>query len=149
MYGPRPPSLPPKPGSHETSQIDTPAASTSPQHGAQAGPVGDGVMNREEAATQPAGLECARPGPISDPGDQWLPDVVLCKSKQDLADITTNPNILNALTHAPGIIHPSLLQSQRGLQIALAENLDYAFRLVELEGRASVETKAGGHGSRS
>lgn len=60
-------------------------------------------------------------------------------SKQDLADILSDPNILNALTHAPETGHPSLLASHAGLQSALTENLTLAAHLVDLETRVSQQ----------
>ncbi|GKT48394.1 uncharacterized protein ColSpa_08575 [Colletotrichum spaethianum] len=133
-----PPVLPPKPGSHETSRIGTPITSNSPRPGpgAGAGPNVNGAGGgRMHPAYQPAGLEFARPEPVPDPGDQWLPKVLQDKSKQDLADIATSPELLNALTHAPSTIHPSLSSSHQALQAALTENLELASRLVDLESR--------------
>ncbi|KAF6810939.1 hypothetical protein CSOJ01_06006 [Colletotrichum sojae] len=143
MDAPPPPSLPPKPSSHETSRIGTPIASSSPLP--RGGP--DVTSAAGGRGRPPAGLEIARPEPIPDPGDQWLPKILQDKSygevfttdtdysKQDLADIATNPDVLNALIHAPSTIHPSLAASHQALQAALAENLDLASRLVELESR--------------
>ncbi|KAK2054843.1 hypothetical protein LY76DRAFT_663687 [Colletotrichum caudatum] len=133
-----PPVLPPKPGSHETSRIGTPITSNSPRPSTSAG-VGPDANSasggRTQLVYQPAGLELARTEPVSDPGDQWLPRMLQDKSKQDLADIATSPELLNALTHAPSTIHPSLSSSHQALQSALAENLELASRLVELESR--------------
>ncbi|GKT82836.1 hypothetical protein CT0861_05523 [Colletotrichum tofieldiae] len=135
-----PPVLPPKPSSHETSRIGTPTTSNSPRPstgtGTGTGPdVNSAGGGRMHPAHQPAGLEFAQPEPVSDPGDQWLPNVLQDKSKQDLADIATSPELLNALTHAPSTIHPSLSYSHQALQVALTENLELASRLVELESR--------------
>lgn len=55
--------------------------------------------------------------------------------KQDLADIVTDSELLNALTHATSTIHPSLSASHQALHAALTENLELASRLVELESR--------------
>jgi len=133
-----PPVPPPKPGSHETSRIGTPITSNSPRPstGAGVGPDANSASGgRVYPAYQPTGLEFARPEPVPDPGDQWLPRVLQDKSKQDLADIATSPELLNALNHAPSTIHPSLSSSHQALQSALAENLELASRLVELESR--------------
>ncbi|OLN94314.1 hypothetical protein CCHL11_02903 [Colletotrichum chlorophyti] len=136
MDGPPPPVLPPKPGSHETSRIGTPITSSSPRPGAGPGSGQDGVSGvRGHPPQQFAGLEIARPESTPDPGDQWLPRVLQDKSIQDLADIATNAELLNALTHAPSTIHPSLSSSHQALQVALTENLELASRLVELESR--------------
>ncbi|KAK1968839.1 hypothetical protein LY78DRAFT_690987 [Colletotrichum sublineola] len=133
-----PPVLPPKPGSHETSRIGTPITSNSPRPstGAGAGPDANGASGgRIHPVYKPTGPELAQPEPVPDPGDQWLPRVLQDKSKQDLAEIATSPELLNALTHAPSTIHPSLSTSHQALQSALAENLELASRLVELESR--------------
>jgi hypothetical protein len=53
--------------------------------------------------------------------------------KQDLVDILSNPNLLDALTYSPPTIHPSLLASYHALQGALAENVALASQLQELE----------------
>lgn len=154
MHALPPPSLPPKPGSHDTSRIGTPVTSNSPRPGAGSGINSEGAgSNRGSFAHQQAGLEFARPEPVPDPGDQWLPTAVQDKSydtigegtassttnssfrKQDLADIVTNPQLLSALTHAPSTIHPSLAASHQALQGALTENLELASRLIELETR--------------
>ncbi|KAF0317612.1 hypothetical protein GQ607_015131 [Colletotrichum asianum] len=138
MHAPPPPSLPPKPGSHDTSRIGTPVTSNSPRPGAGSGINSEGAgSTRGSFAHQQAGLEFARPEPVPDPGDQWLPTAVQDKSKQDLADIVTNPQLLSALTHAPSTIHPSLAASHQALRGALAENLELASRLIELEARLS------------
>ncbi|KAL0939419.1 uncharacterized protein CTRU02_206029 [Colletotrichum truncatum] len=134
MHAPPPPSLPPKPGSHETSRISTPIISNSPRPGTGPGFELDG-SGPGHPAYQSAGLEFSQPESIPDPGDQWLPKLLQDKSKHDLADIATNLELLNALTHAPSTIHPSLASSHQALKAALAENLDIASRLVELEAR--------------
>lgn len=76
-----------------------------------------------------------QPQNIEDPGDQWLPRFLQDKSKQDLADILSDPALLSGLTHSPQTIHPSLRASHDTLQSALAENMDRAAQLLELEAR--------------
>ncbi|KAK2002864.1 hypothetical protein LX36DRAFT_567358 [Colletotrichum falcatum] len=136
-----PPVLPPKPGSHETSRIGTPITSNSPRPSIGAG-IGPDASGASGGRIHPTSLEFARPEPVPDPGDQWLPRVLQDKSKQDLADIATSPDLLNALTHAPSTIHPSLSSSHQALQSALAENIELASRLVELESRLAHQRSA-------
>lgn len=62
---------------------------------------------------------------------------VHCARKQDLASILENPELLSALTHSSEAIHPSLAVSHHALLASLAENVDMATRLVELEARLS------------
>lgn len=62
--------------------------------------------------------------------------------KQDLAEILASPSLLGALTQSPGTIHPSLAQSHQLLQACLAENLDVAAHLVELETQLSQQRSA-------
>lgn len=64
------------------------------------------------------------------------------RRKQDLADIATSPELLNALTHAPSTIHPSLSSSHKALQTALTDNLELASRLIELETRLAHQRSA-------
>lgn len=55
--------------------------------------------------------------------------------KQDLAEILSTPALLQALAHAPTTAHPSTLASTETLHTALAENMDLASHLRELETR--------------
>ncbi|KAL1838660.1 hypothetical protein VTJ49DRAFT_2439 [Mycothermus thermophilus] len=72
---------------------------------------------------------------LEDPGDKWLPKFLEDKSKQDLADMLSDPSLLSALTHSPQTIHPSLKASHDALQAALTENVDRAAQLLDLEAR--------------
>ena len=47
----------------------------------------------------------------------------------------SDPSVLAALTHAPQTIHPSLAGSHEGLAAALADNVELARHLTELEAR--------------
>ncbi|KAM5524648.1 hypothetical protein FOXYSP1_00691 [Fusarium oxysporum f. sp. phaseoli] len=122
MQGATPPVLPPKPGSHETSRIATPTSS--------------GVPPPSEGRIPPNTVNHA-PASIPDPGDQWLPKILQEKSKQDLAELLGNPTLLNALTHSPESIHPSLLVSHQALSAALNENIELAGQLTDMEARLS------------
>lgn len=57
--------------------------------------------------------------------------------KQDLTDILANPGLLSAITHASPCIHPSLRSSHHELQCALAENVELASQLANVEARLS------------
>lgn len=57
--------------------------------------------------------------------------------KQDLTDILTTPALLSGLTHAPATAHPSTLASATALSGALAQNVDLATHLLDLEARLS------------
>ncbi|KAI1057822.1 hypothetical protein LB506_000059 [Fusarium annulatum] len=122
MQGATPPVLPPKPGSHETSRIATPTSSGVP-------PPSEGRI--------PSNTVNHAPASIPDPGEQWLPQILQDKSKQDLAELLGNPTLLNALTHSPESIHPSLLVSHQALSAALNENIDLAGQLTDMEARLS------------
>ncbi|KAH6895151.1 hypothetical protein B0T10DRAFT_208642 [Thelonectria olida] len=123
LQGPTPPVLPPKPGSHETSRIATPNSAGLPPPPDAPGP------------SRMSGVVAAAPISIPDPGDQWLPQILEDKSKQDLAEILASPKLLNATTHAPDSIHPSLKASHQALATALNENIDLAQQLTDLEAR--------------
>ncbi|KAI8724829.1 VPS37 C-terminal domain-containing protein [Fusarium sp. LHS14.1] len=122
LQGATPPVLPPKPGSHETSRIATPTSIAGP------GPFEPG-SNRVSSSVN------AAPTSIPDPGDQWLPQILQDKSKQDLAEILANRALLNALAHSPDSIHPSLLASHQALSSALNENIELAGQLTDMEAR--------------
>ncbi|KAH7257423.1 hypothetical protein BKA59DRAFT_508315 [Fusarium tricinctum] len=122
LQGATPPVLPPKPGSHETSRIATPASAGVP-------PPCEGRF--------PSNNVNPAPTSIPDPGDQWLPQILQDKPKQDLAELLANPDLLNALTHSPESIHPSLLASHQALSAALNENIDLAGQLTDMEARLS------------
>lgn len=62
--------------------------------------------------------------------------------KQDLAAMLSSPALLSALTHAQATIHPSLQASHAALQAALAENVELAQHLVELEARLAHQRSA-------
>ncbi|KAH6678318.1 hypothetical protein B0J14DRAFT_319599 [Halenospora varia] len=72
---------------------------------------------------------------IQDPGEQWLPKILEDKSKQDLADVLANPDLLASLAHSSSTAHPSIASSQEPLQAALKENIALASHLNELEAR--------------
>ncbi|KAK7940804.1 uncharacterized protein PG986_013191 [Apiospora aurea] len=144
MYSPTPPPPipPPKPSSHEASRLGTPATTQSPRPPPIPDSGKDG--NRRSMVTDSAGLipaarQIQPPEEIPDPGEQWLPRILEDKSKQDLHDILSDSNLLNALTHAPEAAHPPLLASHAGLQSALAENITLAAHLVDLEARVSQQ----------
>lgn len=59
--------------------------------------------------------------------------------KQDLAELLADPALLNAVTHSPASIHPSLQASHEALGTALSDNIELANHLVELESRLSVQ----------
>lgn len=62
--------------------------------------------------------------------------------KQDIAELLANHELLNAITHSPATIHPSLQASHQTLQSALTENVELARQVVELETRLSRERAA-------
>ncbi|CAJ2513461.1 Uu.00g015800.m01.CDS01 [Anthostomella pinea] len=151
MYRPTPPPPvpPPKPSSHDTSRLGTPAITNSPR---PPPPIPDHGFNCMESkgkapATDASGLIPAPMGhaqtqPIPDPGEQWLPKVLEDKSKQDLAEILSNPELLNALTVSPSTIHPSLAATQDALLAALNDNVGLASHLTELETRLAHQRAA-------
>ncbi|KAM0259551.1 hypothetical protein ACHAQJ_003277 [Trichoderma viride] len=147
-HAPTPPILPPKPSSQEPSRIGTPATGAAPppppstlsEAGQQyRSSVIAGVASTAAAGPTPPPLPpaTARSADIPDPGDQWLPQVLQDKSKQDIADILTNPALLNGLTNSPSSIHPSLQASHQDLLAALSSNVELATRLADLESRLS------------
>ncbi|KAI0489476.1 hypothetical protein F4859DRAFT_152286 [Xylaria cf. heliscus] len=151
---PPPPVPPPKPNNHDVSRLGTPAGNSPrpppvPENGHSGGLEGmatSSVANGMIPTTDASGLipaPTATPGgitrqhrePAPDPGDAWLPRMLEDKSKQDLAEILSNPAILQALTVSPTMMHPSLVQTQDALLAALAENVALAQHLGELETR--------------
>ncbi|TFB06361.1 hypothetical protein CCMA1212_002318 [Trichoderma ghanense] len=151
-HAPTPPIPPPKPSSQEPSRIGTPTSGAPPPPPSSLSEAGQqyraSVLVSTTGATPP--LPPPPPPPstmttaseIPDPGDQWLPQVVQDKSKQDIADILSSPSLLNALTHAPQTIHPSLHASHAALSSALSSNMDLATRLLDLETRLSRHRSA-------
>ncbi|EAA29389.1 hypothetical protein GE21DRAFT_1021 [Neurospora crassa] len=131
MYSHTPPLLPPKPsGSHEVTHINTAETSPSPRPPERPETGGPGADGFQQGGLTHNGQT------ISDPGEQWLPKFLQDKSKQDdLVVILSNPSLLSALTHSPETIHPSLQASHDTLQSALAENVQRAAQLLNLEAR--------------
>ncbi|KAI0508516.1 hypothetical protein F5B22DRAFT_400422 [Xylaria bambusicola] len=152
-----PPPPPPKPSSHDVSRLGTPTGnSPRPAPPAPDHPYGgDGLERTRNASsrflepaapvdvasglipvptTTPSGI-VRQQEPIPDPGDAWLPKILEDKSKQDLAEILSNPSMLQALTVSPATIHPSLAQTQDTLLSALDENISLAQHLADLETR--------------
>ncbi|KAH7160163.1 hypothetical protein B0J13DRAFT_540541 [Dactylonectria estremocensis] len=121
LQAPTPPVLPPKPGSHETSRIATPNSTAFPP--------------QSDLGNRPVAAVAAVPVAIPDPGDQWLPQVLQDKPKQDLAEILSNPSVLNAICHSPDTIHPSLQVSHQALSTALHDNIELAQQLSDAEAR--------------
>lgn len=58
-------------------------------------------------------------------------------SKQDLADLLNNPELLSALARSQTTAHPSTAAIQEPLHAALAENITIATHLNEMEARLS------------
>ncbi|OTB03048.1 hypothetical protein M426DRAFT_186664 [Hypoxylon sp. CI-4A] len=158
MYSstPPPPVPPPKPSSHDASRLGTPATTNSPR---PPPPIPDDTFSsyiegrvRLAATTDASGLIPAptsavgglsnQQESIPDPGEQWLPKILEDKSKQDLAEILSNPQTLDALTHAPSSIHPSLAQTRDALLAALNDNVGLAAHLTELEARLTQQRAA-------
>ncbi|CAH0000985.1 unnamed protein product [Clonostachys byssicola] len=133
---PTPPAPPPKPGSHDASGISTPTVSGSGNSGPASRPA-----SAIEGRPLPGAIEPPQAS-IPDPGPQWLPRILQDKSKQDIADILANPALLDALTQSPQTIHPSLQSSHAALQRALADNVDLASHMSDLETRLSRQRAA-------
>ncbi|KAF7860864.1 hypothetical protein EAF04_008382 [Stromatinia cepivora] len=121
------PPPPPKPNSRDVSRQGTPAGS-----GVQSFPR-PGVSMQYEGRQEDTSREQSQQ--IQDPGDQWLPKILLDKSKQDLASVLSNPALLAALTHSTSTAHPSISISQEPLKSALDDNIALATHLLELESR--------------
>ncbi|KAK3330264.1 hypothetical protein B0H66DRAFT_53066 [Apodospora peruviana] len=121
-----PPLPPPKPSAaHEASRMST-AVGGSPSPLPELHPAASASNGRAHISDAQS---------IPDPGEQWLPKFLQDKSKQDLADILSNPTLLSALTFSPQTAHPSLQVSHDGLHIALAANMEHATHLLNLEVR--------------
>ncbi|KAK3394852.1 hypothetical protein B0H63DRAFT_59963 [Podospora didyma] len=137
MYSHAPPAPPPKPpGNHEASRLSRPAgARQSPRR--PPSPEANASDGDLHAMGSTSATHRTRRGQLPDPGEQWLPKFLEDKSKQDLAEILSNPALLSALTHSPQTIHPSLGASHETLQSVLAENMERAAHLLDLESRLS------------
>ncbi|OTA81691.1 hypothetical protein M434DRAFT_49683, partial [Hypoxylon sp. CO27-5] len=131
-----PPVPPPKPSSHDASRLGTPAAANSPR------PPPPPPMPDDSFLRSLNGNFNTERETIPDPGDQWLPKILEDKSKQDLAEILSDPATLDALTHAPSTIHPSLAQTRDALLSALDENIGLAAHLTDLEARLAQQRAA-------
>ncbi|TEY56257.1 hypothetical protein BOTCAL_0227g00020 [Botryotinia calthae] len=123
-----PPPPPPKPNSRDVSRQGTPAGT-----GNQSFPRPGESSVQFEGRQEPVSRE--QPQQIQDPGDQWLPKILMDKSKQDLASALSNPALLAALTHSTSTAHPSISTSQEPLKSALDDNIALATHLLELESR--------------
>lgn len=66
----------------------------------------------------------------------------LCCRKQDLTTILQDPRLLNAVTHSPETVHPSVSTSHEHLQASLSENTEVSARLQDLESRVTAERNA-------
>ncbi|KAK3310338.1 uncharacterized protein B0T15DRAFT_33968 [Chaetomium strumarium] len=142
MYAHGPPAPPPKPpGNHDVSRMSTPATGQAPR---PPPPLPEAVASDSghTASLATAQENAAQSQAIADPGDQWLPKFLEDKSKQDLADILSDPTLLSALTHSPQTIHASLRASHEALQAALAENMERAAQLLDLEARLAHQRSA-------
>ncbi|KAK3680512.1 hypothetical protein B0T22DRAFT_438251 [Podospora appendiculata] len=154
--------------SHETSRISTPAESQSQSHSPSPSPrlpppppttkTAQGVSSElpsssssssaySSAATTVTAAEAqahahAQAQAVADPGDQWLPRFLQDKSKQDLAEMLSSPTLLSALTHSSQTTHASLTSSNGVLQAALAENMDRAAHLLDLEAHLAHQRSA-------
>ncbi|KAK4227591.1 hypothetical protein QBC38DRAFT_477350 [Podospora fimiseda] len=139
MYSHTPPPPPPKPpGNHEASRLSTPGV-LSQQSPRPPPPLPEAVIvsGLHPANSTQSGLiqnNNQTGEAVTDPGDQWLPKFLQDKSKQDLADILSDPALISALTNSPQTIHASLQASHDGLHTALNENMERASLLLELEG---------------
>ncbi|RDL42123.1 Uncharacterized protein BP5553_02102 [Venustampulla echinocandica] len=136
-----PPAPPPKPGSQEISlsRRSTPAGSQPlppppPPQPDAAGMYGRGSEDLQ-SAQQARFHEVTSAQQIQDPGEQWLPKMLEGKSKQDLTDVFTKPDLLAALAHSSSTAHPSITAAREPLQAALTENIALASHLNELEAR--------------
>ncbi|OAA61155.1 Modifier of rudimentary, Modr [Niveomyces insectorum RCEF 264] len=136
MYATTAPIPPPKPGSHDASGRGTPTTAQSPR----APPLPPTPTGLPAAGAQTR--NAALPQSIPDPGNNWLPKVLQDKSKQDLAEVLSSPELLSALTHSSSTIHPSLAASHVALQSALDENMEIASHLLELEARLAQQRSA-------
>lgn len=65
----------------------------------------------------------------------------LCR-KQDIADILASPKLLSAMTHASSSAHASVQASNQALQAALADNMDLASQVSDLEQRLAHQRSA-------
>ncbi|KAI1776711.1 hypothetical protein F4818DRAFT_358123 [Hypoxylon cercidicola] len=155
MYSPTPPPPvpPPKPSSHDASRLGTPVVSSSPRampdasfqryiegmgrSTSTATPIpSTDASGLIPAPTQAVGYGDERDLHIpEDPGDQWLPATLEDKSKQDLAEMLSDPAVLEALTQAPSTAHASLAATRDALLAALDANVLLAAHLAALEAR--------------
>ncbi|KAK4682020.1 hypothetical protein QC764_112740 [Podospora pseudoanserina] len=140
MHSHTPPAPPPKPGNHDTSGMNTPVLVGPSSHIPRPPPplpeaVTAGGLHSADIGAAASNGALVQAQDIPDPGDQWLPKFLQDKSKQDLAEILSDPARLSAFTHSPQTVHPSLGSSHEALQVALSENIERAAQLLELEAR--------------
>ncbi|KAK3337356.1 hypothetical protein B0T19DRAFT_412313 [Cercophora scortea] len=153
--------------SHETSRISTPAESQSsspsprlppppaaknpqgvssdgrePPYSSFLSPPYSAAPNTTTATAQAQAQAQDQVQAVPDPGDQWLPRFLQDKSKQDLAEMLSSPALLSALTHSSQTTHASLTSSNGALQAALAENMDRAAHLLDLEAHLAHQRSA-------
>ncbi|KAL2178648.1 uncharacterized protein P884DRAFT_276548 [Thermothelomyces heterothallicus CBS 202.75] len=144
MYEHTPPAPPPKPpGTRDVSRMGTPTSGSVPRppplpEASTTGSSSPGLSSSSNIEHH-HGLT---PEDVADPGDKWLPKFLQDKSKQDLADILSDPALLSALTHSPQTIHPSLRSSHDALRAALSENMELAAQLLDLEARLAHQRSA-------
>ncbi|OSS45799.1 hypothetical protein B5807_09453 [Epicoccum nigrum] len=83
---------------------------------------------------------------IQPPNDGWLPEFVKDKSTKDLHDILQSPDLQHAIVHSPETAHGSLQASTAPLHALLAQNVQLAESLKQLE--AHVQHQRDGTQSR-
>ncbi|KAI9644513.1 hypothetical protein NHQ30_006534 [Ciborinia camelliae] len=143
-----PPPPPPKPHSRDVSRQGTPAGSGNPSFSRPGEPSTSStetpIQCEDESHDDPEQVQSNLS--LEDPGDQWLPDLLLGKSKQDLASILSNPTLLAALTHSKRTSHPSISASHEPIQTTINDNLTLATHLDKVASRlqhlrAAIQTQ--------
>ncbi|KAF3043377.1 hypothetical protein E8E12_002311 [Didymella heteroderae] len=83
---------------------------------------------------------------VQPPSEGWLPEFVKDKATKDLHEILSTPGLQRAIVHNPETAHPSLQASTAPLQALLAQNVQLAESLKQLE--AHVQHQRDGTQSR-
>ncbi|KAH6615089.1 hypothetical protein C7974DRAFT_320301 [Boeremia exigua] len=136
-----PPPPPPKPGN--SSGTATPSAGRPlPPPPGQAQSYNSSQLAHSQNEPQADPYQLA----VQPPNDAWLPEFIRDKATKDLHEILQSPELQHAIVHNPETAHASLGASTVPLQALLAQNVQLAESLKQLE--AHVQHQRDGTQSR-
>ncbi|KAJ8116726.1 hypothetical protein OPT61_g1912 [Boeremia exigua] len=136
-----PPPPPPKPGNSSGTATPSTGPPLPPPPG-QTQPYGSSQLAYSQGQPQDGPHQLV----IQPPNDGWLPEYVKDKATKDLHEILQSQELQHAIVHGPETAHESLRASMVPLQALLAQNVQLAESLKQLE--AHVQHQRDGTQSR-